>query len=277
MGRLSDALDSAVDATGRYWPVSAAVVSAVGSFGLPEAVDITNRWFLFMAGFVVFTVAFLMGKRSGRDESEKAAREAAQKDFEAKARDLRYSYDLKLVEHDRTHDQEVQELRRAHDREVQDLNRSHDQKITRLKKMLEDADRDGEEADAEAAELRAFKRRAETDLRELERLRNKFDIDRFSPAQLSLMLHCLETELSGEPGVTSSIEDPVVDSLESAGVLYRSSEPVDVNWSYVYMLDPDWRRFVSENEDEIERTVESSAPASGETAERGADQEGVSA
>lgn len=277
MGRLSDALDSAVDAAGRYWPVSAAVVSAVGSFGLPEAVDTTNRWFLFVAGFVVFTVAFLMGKRSGRDESEKAAREAAQKDFEAKARDLRHSYDLRLVEHDRAHDREIQELKRARDSEVQELKRSRDLDVARLKKMVEDADRDGEADAARARELEAFKRRAEVDLRELERLRNRFDIDRFSPAQLSLMLHCLETELSGEPGVTSSIEDPVVDSLESAGVLYRSSEPVDVNWSYVYMLDPDWRRFVSENEDEIERTVESSAPASGEAAERGADTEGVSA
>lgn len=263
-GRAEGLLAEVVGAAGRYWPLSAAAVSAVGSFGLPEEVDTTNRWFLFAAGFVVFTAAFLMGKQSGRSESEKTAREAAQRDFDMKAKDLRHSYDLRLVERDRDHDQEVQELRRAHDREVQDLNRSHDQEVVRLKRMLEDADRDGEEADAEAAELRAFKRGAEIGLRELERLRNKFDIDRFSPVQLSLMLHCLETELSGEPGVTSSIEDPVVDSLESAGVLYRSSEPVDVNWSYVYMLDPDWRRFVSENEDEIERTVESSAQLNSE-------------
>lgn len=276
-GRGERLLGELVGAAGRYWPVSAAVVSAVGSFGLPDAVDTTNRWVLFAAGFVVFSIAFLMGKRSGRDESAKTARGTAQRDFETKAKDLRHSYDLKLVEHDRAHDREIQELRSDHDHEVQVLNRSHDREVARLRKMLEDADRDGEADAARARELEAFKRSAEIGLGELERIKNEFDIGRFSAVQLSFMLRCLETERSGRPGVVSSIEDPIADSLENIRVLHRSSEPVDVRWNYVYMLDPDWRRFVSENEEEIKRTIESSAPNSSEAAEHGADTEGVSA
>lgn len=257
-GRVERFLGEVMGAAGRYWPVSAAVVSAVGSFGLPETVDTTNRLVLFAAGFVVFTVAFLMGKRSGKDESAKTAREAARRDFDMKAKDLRHSYDLRLVEHDRAHDREIQELKRAHDSEAQELKRSRDLDVASLKKMVEDADRDGEADAARARELESFKRRAEIDLRELERLRNEFDIDRFSPAQLSLMLRCLEAERSGKPGIVSSTDDPVADSLENIRVLYRSSGPVNARWNYVYMLEPDWRRFVSENEGEIERTVERS-------------------
>ena len=174
-GRGERLLGELVGAAGRYWPVSAAVVSAVGSFGLPDAVDTTNRWVLFAAGFVVFSIAFLMGKRSGRDESAKTARETAQRDFETKAKDLRHSYDLKLVEHDRAHDREIQELRSDHDHEVQVLNRSHDREVARLRKMLEDADRDGEADAARARELEAFKRSAEIGLGELERIKNEFE------------------------------------------------------------------------------------------------------
>lgn len=48
-------------------------------------------------------------------------RKAAQRDLEAKARELEHSYELRLIEHDRVHDREMQDLRSSHDREMRDL------------------------------------------------------------------------------------------------------------------------------------------------------------
>ena len=107
----------------------------------------------------------------------------------------------------------------------------------------------------EAGKLRAFKERAEPRLDRLDELEGEFDLSRFNSAQLRYMIGCLCEESVGGFGLKAHEDNPVIDSLEDAGVLRKSSEPVDVDWTYAYSLTPDWRRFVARNQDEIRARI----------------------
>lgn len=108
---------------------------------------------------------------------------------------------------------------------------------------------------AATEKLAAFKEDAIPKLSQLAEFEEKFDLRRFSEAQLRAMLHCFCEESSGGYGIRSQVGNPTIDYLEEEGVFRRSIEPVSVNWDYAFMLDPDWRRFIAKNELEIRSLI----------------------
>lgn len=108
---------------------------------------------------------------------------------------------------------------------------------------------------AATEKLAAFKEDAIPKLSQLAEFEEKFDLRRFSEAQLRYMIGCLCEESVGGFGLKAHEDNPVIDSLEDAGVLRKSSEPVDADWTYAYLLTPDWRRFVARNQNEIRARI----------------------
>lgn len=120
---------------------------------------------------------------------------------------------------------------------------------------MSDATEERDSLRAEVELLRGFREEAEFRLKRLDRLEGEFDLSRFSVAQLRYMIGCLCEESVGGFGLKAHEDNPVIDSLEDAGVLRKSSEPVDADWSYAYLLTPDWRRFVARNQNEIRARI----------------------
>lgn len=78
---------------------------------------------------------------------------------------------------------------------------------------------------------------------------------RFSNEQLDKMLICFMRENTGKGALKSSIDDIVCGSLVEAGVFLQSQAMDDV-WECNFVLQPEWRLFVAENEEAIRLRVE---------------------
>ena len=234
-------MDQLIEAAKKYWGITAVLVSGIGAFGSQGLVDTTNPFVLFVMGLILFCSAYVIGRSAGKEVAGEEARRNAERDFEIKAKELESDYKLSALKSDRQHDSEVQEIRRQHDQEV-----------AKLKKIIEDTYRDIDEADKELDELKRFKRIAELDLRDLERLKNEFDLRRFSPEQKRAMLKCWEIEQHGEEGgVMAELDNPVCDALVDAGVLRCSADRVQ-GWNYQFNFEPKWRRYLAEHIGDLE-------------------------
>lgn len=118
-------------------------------------------------------------------------------------------------------------------------------------------DRSAEEArraEDSARSLERFKADAEPKLERLAEIENEYDLRRFSRVQLRYMLLCLCEESVGNVGIEREWGDPVADYLVDVGVFLKASEIADP-LKDVYSLAPEWRRFVSANEDEVRSMV----------------------
>ena len=118
-------------------------------------------------------------------------------------------------------------------------------------------DRSAEEArraEDSARSLERFKADAEPKLERLAEIENEYDLRRFSKVQLKYMLLCLCEESAGGVGIKKEWGDPVADSLVVAGVFLKASAFAG-SLEDIYSLAPEWRRFVSANEDEVRSMV----------------------
>lgn len=118
-------------------------------------------------------------------------------------------------------------------------------------------DRSAEEArraEDSVRSLERFKADAEPKLERLAEIENEYDLRRFSRVQLRYMLLCLCEESVGNVGIEREWGDPVADYLVDVGVFLKASEIADP-LKDVYSLAPEWRRFVSANEDEVRSMV----------------------
>lgn len=89
MGRLSDALDSAVDAAGRYWAIPAAVFGAVGAIGAPALPVEAVPWAALAGGFVVYAAGYSVGRRAGEESGEARERARVDRETDGKIRLMR--------------------------------------------------------------------------------------------------------------------------------------------------------------------------------------------
>lgn len=118
-------------------------------------------------------------------------------------------------------------------------------------------DRSAEEArraEDSVRSLERFKADAEPKLERLAEIEDEYDLRRFSRIQIRYMLLCLCEESVGNVGIEKEWGDPVADYLVDAGVFLKASEIADP-LKDVYSLAPEWRRFVSANEDEMRSMV----------------------
>lgn len=109
-----------------------------------------------------------------------------------------------------------------------------------------------EDGETERLRLRHENESATAESAKREEARRK--LLQFSNEQLDKMLVCFMRENAGKGALRSDIDDTVCGSLVRAGVFLQSQAVGDA-WEYNFVLQPEWRLFVAENEEAIRSRV----------------------
>lgn len=120
-------IDRSIEAMGRYWPLTAGFLSAIGAFGAPKVIDTANPWVLFILGFLVFAIGHSLGTESGATRARDSARADAERDAELYERKTKADNDAEIarmraaaeIEDDRARE----DRNRARQKEAEERNR----------------------------------------------------------------------------------------------------------------------------------------------------------
>lgn len=80
MGKVTDTIDTVIDAAGRYWAIPSTVFGIVGALGIPALPSEAVPWAALACGFIVYAVGYSVGRKVGEDSAE--AEERARLDRE---------------------------------------------------------------------------------------------------------------------------------------------------------------------------------------------------
>lgn len=70
MGKVTDAIDNAVDAAGRYWAIPSAAFGIIGALGVPMLPSEAVPWAALAGGFIVYAVGYSVGRKVGEESGE---------------------------------------------------------------------------------------------------------------------------------------------------------------------------------------------------------------
>lgn len=98
--------------------------------------------------------------------------------------------------------------------------------------------------------LRAFKEDAEPRLARLAEIEDRFNLKKYSGRQIKAMLDCLDAERKGQGYALAPLGNPYFCALRDAGVV-DCDEFAHSGDLFAFNLTPDWRLFLSENEEGI--------------------------
>ena len=101
---------------------------------------------------------------------------------------------------------------------------------------------------AEVEALRSFREGAEPRLAHLAEIEDRFNLKKYSGRQIKAMLDCLDAERKGQGYVLAPLGNPYFRALRDAGVV-DCDEFAHSGDLFAFNLTPDWRLFLSENED----------------------------
>ena len=89
MGKVTDTIDTVIDAAGRYWAIPSTVFGIVGALGIPALPSEAVPWAALACGFIVYAVGYSVGRKVGEDSAEAEERARLEHETDEKIRIMR--------------------------------------------------------------------------------------------------------------------------------------------------------------------------------------------